>query len=434
MAKKGISYFLNSTKQGADFLKNTQQSQCPIGPQNGCGSCPLSFLPYSTQLQVKKAYLDFKLNQTIERLFKENVPEYAQSFKKQINKTPILPSAKQSHYRNKMEYTVGYKGDFGLREKGKWWRVLDKHTCFLASPSIEKLFFAIHPQIKNLKVSFYDRKAHTGALRLISIRQNKKNHLQIGFVLSNPDNPLYQLKHTKEFYKKVFTDLLDTLSKDFPYLKSGYLVFSDSIADVFSGQLEHFWGDSYITETISFNDIKTEFILDVATFFQTNLYTYTNYLQILYGFLKKINKTDVLFDLYGGIGFLSLPFRNFFKNIVIVEKGNWAQELGNLILEQNSITNARFMVNDIDNLIQDINIQNQTVILDPSRAGLSKKTLTTLVNNPPSTLLYVSCNPIRFFEEYLTYFANIYKISASVLLDNFPNTEHQEGFFLLTKQ
>ena len=115
--------------------------QCPN--PDICGSCGFSHLKYEDQLAQKKHL---------------------------VNCAKIIPSPKTTHYRNRMDFVINYQGKVGLREKGKWWSVIDNHTCFIANEKIEEKFAQVRKWVQTCGLSFYDRKGHQGLLRYAVIR------------------------------------------------------------------------------------------------------------------------------------------------------------------------------------------------------------------------------------------------------------------------
>ena len=77
-----------------------------------CGSCSWSHIPYDKQLTQKLA--DINGSFTLKEL--------------DLKCEQILPSPVTEHFRNRMDFVIDFEGRVGLRQKGKWWRVIDDHT------------------------------------------------------------------------------------------------------------------------------------------------------------------------------------------------------------------------------------------------------------------------------------------------------------------
>lgn len=90
-----------------------------------------------------------------------------------------------------MDFVIDFQGRVGLREKGKWWKVIDGHPCFIADESIDSLFEDVRRWVAGLSSSFYDRKSHVGLLRYAVIRCGQSGNgleTMLNIVTSAPAN------------------------------------------------------------------------------------------------------------------------------------------------------------------------------------------------------------------------------------------------------
>ncbi len=446
-----FSLYFISMKTFDRFLKNlhpqlsTTQSKCPIGPQNGCGSCPLSVYDYKTQLYIKKQFIKHLNN-----IYNIHLPL------KDIESSPVT-----THYRNKMEYAIMPKG-IGLRPKGKWWKVLDKHTCFLAHPTIETTFNIAHNLLASIlksgRLTAYNRKTHQGILRYLTIKASKQSRVVVSLTLSDPN--VSQFNNLKLSPKTIINllqqEFIRPLTKQLKAkritLRGVIIKYSKSISDVSYGTTVHIEGKNILEEMLHFKHYKTNVTLKIKlahssdTFFQTNMYLYNRYIEILQYYLSKSirnsNTQITLIDLYSGVGFLSIPLIKIFdkhiKNAVSVEEITESTKFAQHNLKQNNISNSIVLTERVDNVVEQVfsqygNLKETLpiVIVDPSRAGLGKKVLKALTKFKPYKLIYVSCNIIQFADEYKRVLQKYYTIEDALYLDNFPQTPYFESFFLL---
>lgn len=75
----------------------------------------------------------------------------------------------------------------------------------------------------------------------------------------------------------------------------------------------------------------------------------------------------------------------------------------------------------------------ETLIVDPPRKGL-KEFSRRIVKKGPNTLIYVSCNPLRFILDYRNYLSEAYKVDDALLIDMFPHTPHIEAVIKLVRR
>ncbi len=158
-------------------------------------------------------------------------------------------------------------------------------------------------------------------------------------------------------------------------------------------------------------------------FFQINLPVYELALKEI---AKNIATKKVL-DLYAGVGTIGLSVAAE-KDLTLVEVNGAAfQEL-----ETNcKNTTAKPILAKSEDALDYIE-PNQTVILDPPRAGCDKKLIARLLEVAPEKLIYLSCNPSTqardvklLTEKYIT--------ERIILFNFFPQTPHIENLIIMTR-
>src|SRR5438552_926577 len=86
----------------------------------------------------------------------------------------ILPSPQEWHYRNKMEYAFAVWDDhlvLGLREAGRFDRIVDLDTCFLMSPESLEILKRVRRWAHDHGLQGYHRRRHEGDLRYLVLRE-----------------------------------------------------------------------------------------------------------------------------------------------------------------------------------------------------------------------------------------------------------------------
>ena len=367
------------------------QSLCPN--KNVCGSCSWSHIPYEKQLQQKLS--DINGSFALKNLEYE-VEE-------------IMASPKTEHYRNRMDFVIDFEGRVGMRMKGKWWKVIDGHTCFLADEQIETLFHTIRDWTKTAGLSFYDRKSHEGVLRYAVIRATKQGETMINIVTSAPggENVQSALKQ------------LNALTKPTTLVWS----VNNTITDIsFGDELKTISGPGYIEEHVNGNAYR----ISPNAFFQTNSHSAEQLLGTVQEFAGDLsNKT--LLDLYCGSGFFSIGMNQGTKKTIGVEMNESAITDAKVNAELNS-ANVEYITAPTEDY--DWSVHNaDVVILDPPRSGMHNRALTDIIENKPETIIYVSCNYKNFARE-LVQLQKHYHVTAMRAIDMFPHTPHVE---LVTK-
>lgn len=157
-------------------------------------------------------------------------------------------------------------------------------------------------------------------------------------------------------------------------------------------------------------------------FFQINLPVYEMVLQKI---VKHI-KTQKVLDLYAGVGSIGLSVaRN--KDLTLVEVNGAAYEE----MQKNAanLPNAKCILEKSENVTDYIS-PDCTVILDPPRAGCDKKLIDRLNEVKPSSVIYLSCNPITQARD-IALLSNSYKITQLTPYNFFPRTPHIESLAIL---
>jgi 23S rRNA (uracil-5-)-methyltransferase RumA len=102
----------------------------------------------------------------------------------------------------------------------------------------------------------------------------------------------------------------------------------------------------------------------------------------------------------------------------------------------NAIENVEFYAADVNKFLTEFpEYQNKigTIILDPPRAGISKKALKKVVDLNAKQIVYVSCNPSTQARDMEILFEANYELKKISLVDQFPHTAHIEAVALFTK-
>lgn len=158
-------------------------------------------------------------------------------------------------------------------------------------------------------------------------------------------------------------------------------------------------------------------------FFQINIPVYEMALKEI----EKHVKTKKVLDLYAGVGTIGLSVARD-KELTLVENNKAAYaELERNCHSARSIPRA-ILANSEDTLSY---IEpNQTVILDPPRAGCEKKLLEKLLEVQPKTIIYLSCNPATQARD-IKILTEKYHITNITPFNFFPRTPHLENLVVL---
>ena len=184
------------------------------------------------------------------------------------------------------------------------------------------------------------------------------------------------------------------------------------------------YGDGYIEDKLG----EYNFKISSLSFYQVNPIQ----AEKLYNLgveMAQISKNDTVFDLYCGIGTISLFMAKFAKKVYGIEIVKEAVDAANENARINNISNTEFYAGDVeivlDNLINTRGISADIVMFDPPRKGLDKNTINNILKIRPKKIVYISCNPATLIRD-LSMFEEQYEIKTIVPVDMFPWTSHVE--------
>ena len=388
-----------------------------------CGGCQLQHLTYEEQIKLKKE----KVTLLFGRLDK------------------VILSPKQIYYRNKMDYVIGKKKEkiiIGLKEKGKWWKIIDLKNCVLMSKEANEIKNLFRDFANKNNFSVWDLKRHKGLLRYLIIREGKftnermliintsNDYLGKGFNSNKKESLTDDELKKKEEIQNLFLEFFELLAENNIKIDSFIHGVNNTITDVsFSFELDVLKGEKLIKERLG----DLFFFLGPNSFFQANSYTADLMINEIKGIIKDLlDKKGFynLLDLYSGSGTFSIPFNEFFDEIIAVELNKESIELYKKNLEINNLNKNKFkLINkSVEKSLNDFELKDFLLIIDPPRSGLTPKAIKLIKKLRPEYLIYVSCNPETQYRDINYLKAKIEKL---IMIDQFPQTYHIETIALL---
>ena len=154
-------------------------------------------------------------------------------------------------------------------------------------------------------------------------------------------------------------------------------------------------------------------------FFQINLPVY----ELALKEIKKYVDTENVLDLYAGVGTIGLSVAPD-RHLTLVECDKYA-------FSELSKNSPRAVFARSEEALKYIS-HDQTVILDPPRAGCDKKLISELLEVQPQTIIYLSCNPATQARD-VKFLLEKYKIENVKTFNFFPRTPHIENLVILKK-
>lgn len=383
-----------------------------------CGGCKWQHINYQTQLKYKAK----QVKDNLERIGKIPLPE--------IN--PILASANQTYYRNKLEFTFsdkrwllaeemdnpGSPEALGFHIPGRFDKIIDVKHCHLQPDPSNQIRIEIKKYALENNLSFFNIMKQEGFLRNLIIRTSANGDLMVILQVFHQDDAL--------------RGLLDHLVKKFPQITSLYYVINPKGNETFHDlELVNYSGKPYITEVME----DLTFRVGPKSFFQTNSAQALELYKLVREFAGLTGK-EIVYDLYTGTGTIANFVARQASKVVGLEYVPMAIEDAKVNSSINGISNTAFFAGDIKDLLTEdflkINGRPDVLITDPPRAGMHTNVTEMILKAAPEKIVYVSCNPATQARD-LALLDQKYKVTAVQPVDMFPHTHHVENVVLLVR-
>lgn len=134
-------------------------------------------------------------------------------------------------------------------------------------------------------------------------------------------------------------------------------------------------------------------------------------------------------DLYAGAGNFALPLARQAGEVTAVEENPHAVDDGIRNVRLNELKHCKMVRSSAEKF--KIGRKYDIIVLDPPRPGLTGDVVKKLLETPPDSLVYISCNPATLARDLKKLTAK-YDIRSVRQIDFFPNTFHIESIAFLT--
>jgi 23S rRNA (uracil1939-C5)-methyltransferase len=156
-------------------------------------------------------------------------------------------------------------------------------------------------------------------------------------------------------------------------------------------------------------------------FFQVNRHLLSTMLRLVEQHASRTRQRHLAYDLYGGVGFFTLPIARHFHRVMMVE--------GSPVSSRYARMNVPRHVKVIDAPVEQQMMRMRDadfVFLDPPRAGAQRVVIDTIAQRAKEKIAYLSCDPVTFARDASRLIASGWRLATLDLLDLFPNTHHVE--------
>ena len=372
---------------------------CPVFKR--CGGCSVQHLAYDAQLAFKTA----------------NVRHLAAQLK---TPTPVvvhdtLGMAQPRCFRNKAQYPAVSRGGgvaLGFYAKHSH-DVIEHQICGVQADALNQAKEIVREFLETQRISIYDEIRHIGLVRHLVMRAGvRTGELMITLVVNGDELP-----DSKR--------LIEAVTRAMPNVTGILLNSNRERTNIILGsRTELLYGVPQIRDRLG----EFTFAISPLAFYQVNpAQTETLYAKAVE--YAALTGSETVFDLYSGIGTLSLFLSRHARQVYGVEIVEDAvrDALDNARL--NGCKNVEFLPGAAETVIPDVaeqGLRADVVVLDPPRKGCEPAVLDTIIRMSPQRIVYVSCQPASLFRDLRVFAERGYAIAEIQPVDMFPQTPHVE--------
>ena len=373
-----------------------------------CGGCQIQELDYQKQLDIKTN----EVKQVISRIGK-------------LDDVVIHDTLGMEHpfrYRNKAQFPIQKKDNMpviGFYKK-KSHDLISTDECIIQHEVNDKIIKIIKTYIRAYNVSIYDEKTHKGLLRHVVTK--------VGFTTGEVMIVLVANGKKLPYLK----ELASVLKENIPGFKTLVVNVNTQKTNVILGKENIVaYGDGMIRDYIG----ELVFEISPLSFFQVNpLQTEVLYNKALE--YANLGENDTVFDIYCGIGTISLFLAQKAKKVYGIEIVEDAIKDAKRNAKINNMDNVEFYVGKAEEVVPKMYQEGKranVVVVDPPRKGCDEKVLDTIISMQPDRVVYVSCNPSTLARDLAYLNERGYKWHEIQPVDMFPHSVHVENVAWLSK-
>ncbi len=381
---------------------------CPVFTK--CGGCLFRHISYEAELAIKKSWVD---------------GHFRRIGKLDIACDTILPSPAENGYRNKAQIPCGNDAEnhpmFGFFAPHSH-RIIPCETCLLQPAFYTDITKTVETWMNTYQIAPYDEESGRGILRHLFIRDGRVSGEIMVCLIANAK----KLPHADALVKALLAAN--------PAIASIILNVNQKPGnEILGNTCITLHGKDAITDVLC----GLSFDISPLSFYQVN----HDGAEVLYRtaaeFADLSEDSDILLDLYCGVGTIGLSMANRVKHLIGVEVIPAAVENAAKNAEKNGITNAKFICADAGKAAQKLaaeGIRPTVVVVDPPRKGCGEDVISAMTTLAPDRIVMVSCNSATAARDAARLAEIGYVPIKMRAVDMFPRTGHVETVVLFRKE
>jgi 23S rRNA (uracil1939-C5)-methyltransferase len=381
------------------------EPRCPIASK--CGGCQLQHVDYQKQLEYKEN----KVRNCLTRI----------GGFRNITMEPISGMEEPYYYRNKSQFPVGRNKDGSIAigfYAGRTHSIIDTEHCYIGAKVNADILSFLRSFIEQYKIEPYEEETNRGLLRHILTRVGySTGEIMVCLVINGKDLP---------HKEKLIQGLLKIQG-----MKSICLNINKENTNVILGEkVIPLWGEPYITDYIG----SIRYQISPLSFYQVNPVQTKKLYDIALDYAD-LHGDEVVWDLYCGIGTISLFLAQKAKQVYGVEIIPQAIEDAKTNAQINDIKNAEFFVGAAEEVLpnkyKEEKIYADVIVVDPPRKGCEQSLLDTIIAMAPKRVVYVSCDPATLARDLKYLCEKDYELVKVKAVDQFGHSVHVECVVLM---
>lgn len=402
-----------------------------------CGGCQLQALDYGKQLDYKQK----KIRNSLVRIG-GFAPEYVDGRMEEM-----VGMDNPFRYRNKALYPVGTDryGDIVTGfYAGRTHDIIANTDCLLEPAENGEILERILDYMDRNGVSAYDETTGRGLVRHILIRKGfSSGEIMVCLVINKVIHKRMNKKpaETDRQFLPNQQELVKRLSGIKRMTSLSVSINTEKTNVVMGREVYTIWGNDRISDTIHVRDMGKagypltgkglDFYISPLSFYQVNP-VQTEKLYSLALEYAALTGNETVWDLYCGIGTISLFLAGSAKKVYGVEVVPQAIADAKENAVRNGITNAEFFVGKAEEVRNMPFDPPDVIVVDPPRKGCDEACLSTMLEMKPERIVYVSCDPATLARDLKVLCGGGYGIEKICGVDQFGMTVHVETVVLLS--
>ena len=388
------------------------EPECAVARQ--CGGCQIQEMVYEKQLDFKEQ----KVRGNLERI--GGIPG---GLLDRIM-DPICGMDEPFHYRNKAQFPIAADRNGKVVTgfyAGRTHQIIANTDCALGAKVNQDILEVIISFMNEFHISAYDEGEHKGLVRHVLIRYGfTTKEIMVCIVINGSKIPKEDILTERLAKMKGMTSITCNTNRE----KTNVIM---------GEKVRLIWGTEYITDYIG--EIKYQ--ISPLSFYQVNP-KQTEKLYKLAMEYADLNGTETVWDLYCGIGTISLFLAQKAKQVYGVEIVPQAIEDAKRNADINGIENAEFYIGKAEEVLpekyKNEGAYGEVIVVDPPRKGCDEALLFTMVQMEPKRIVYVSCDSATLARDLKFLRENGYELVKARAVDQFPMTVHVETVVLLERK